>query len=251
MRRLVITEEEKKNILNKHVSKGYKSLMEQEEIIVTDHDKNWDYKKVGDEYFTKKKTSDNWIKPTGSALEAIKSKVKFPDKPTEQPKQETKPEQPEKSKQETKPDDTKKGTLIDCDTIIDGIAYGGIDGDKKSDTSLLNRKKWFEYFGDNIENTKNNGVIAALKQLEKDSSNGVMKKYVFRDLKIPINVTSKYYSLKEDSCCILIKRGVIANFDLNKSDKQSEDSEAEVLNNNDVTIFIKGGDNIKKVDCGK
>ena len=253
MRRLVITEEEKKSILSKHVSKGYKSLMEQEEIIVTDHDKNWDYKKVGDEYFTKKKTSDKWIKPTGSALEAIKSKVKFPDKPTEQPKQEqpkqeTKPEQP---KQETKPEDTKKGTLIDCDTIIDGIAYGGIDGDKKSDTSLLNRKKWFEYFGDNIENTKNNGVITALRQLKKDSSNGVMKKYVFRDLKIPINITSKYYSLKEDSCCILIKRGVIANFDLNKSDKQNEDSEAEVLNNNDVTIFIKGGDNIKKVDCGE
>ena len=271
MRRLVITEEEKKSILSKHVSKGYKSLMEQEEIIVTDHDKNWDYKKVGDEYFTKKKTSDKWIKPTGSALEAIKSKVKFPDKPTEQPKQEqpkqetkpeqpkqeTKPEQPkqetkpEQPKQETKPEDTKKGTLIDCDTIIDGIAYGGIDGDKKSDTSLLNRKKWFEYFGDNIENTKNNGVITALRQLKKDSSNGVMKKYVFRDLKIPINITSKYYSLKEDSCCILIKRGVIANFDLNKSDKQNEDSEAEVLNNNDVTIFIKGGDNIKKVDCGE
>jgi len=263
MKRIIISESEKNSILMNHIHHGYNTILEQEEeIIVTDHDKNWDYKKVGDEYFTKRKSSDKWIKPTGNALEAIKSKVKFPDKPTEQPKpeepkQETKPEEPkqeikpEQPKQEIKPEDTKKGTLIDCDTIIDGIAYGGIDGDKKSDTSLLNRKKWIEYFGDNIENTKNNGVIAALKQLKKDSNNDVMKKYVFRDLKIPINVTSKYYSLKEDSCCILIKRGVIANFDLNKSDKQNEDSEAKVLNNNGITIFIKGGDNIKKVDCGK
>ena len=45
------------------------------EIIVTDYDKSWDYKKVGNEYFTKRKTSDTWIKPQGNALEAIKTKV--------------------------------------------------------------------------------------------------------------------------------------------------------------------------------
>jgi len=46
-----------------------------DEIIVTDYDKNWDYKKHNGQYFTKRKTSTNWIKPTGSALEAIKTKV--------------------------------------------------------------------------------------------------------------------------------------------------------------------------------
>ena len=46
-----------------------------EEIIITDYDKAWDYKKVGDEYFTKRKSSNKWIKPTGNALNAIKTKV--------------------------------------------------------------------------------------------------------------------------------------------------------------------------------
>lgn len=46
-----------------------------DEIIITDYDKSWDYKKVGNEYFTKRKSSSNWIKPHGSALEAIKTKV--------------------------------------------------------------------------------------------------------------------------------------------------------------------------------
>ena len=85
MKRIIISESEKNSILMNHIHHGYNTILEQEEeIIVKDHDKNWDYKKVGDEYFTKRKSSNKWIKPTGSALEAIKSKVKFPDKPTEQ-----------------------------------------------------------------------------------------------------------------------------------------------------------------------
>ena len=48
---------------------------ENEEIIITDYDQSWDYKRVGDEYFTKRKSSNKWIKPTGNALNAIKTKV--------------------------------------------------------------------------------------------------------------------------------------------------------------------------------
>jgi len=47
----------------------------QKEVIVTTYDKDWDYKKVGNEYFAKKKNSNNWIKVTGKSLEAIKANV--------------------------------------------------------------------------------------------------------------------------------------------------------------------------------
>ena len=48
--------------------------------IVTDHDKTWDYKKKGNDYYTKRKTSTNWIHVTpqmkgGKPLNAIKTKV--------------------------------------------------------------------------------------------------------------------------------------------------------------------------------
>ena len=249
MKRLIISESEKNSILMNHIHHGYNTILEQEEeIIVKDHDKNWDYKKVGDEYFTKKKTSNKWIKPTGSALEAIKSKVKFPDKPTEQPKQETNPEQP---KQETKPEDTKrKKRPIPCDTFIDSIAYKGIDGKDHSDTSLIDRNKWKEFFGIKMEETNNNGLKAALRQLKKDSDNNVKKAYVFRDLKIPFNIISNNFSLEEESCCVLIKRANIANYDFNKTDTKNEDTPTTVLDNYGVYVLIKGGDNIEKVDCG-
>ena len=249
MKRLIISESEKNSILMNHIHHGYNTILEQEEeIIVTDHDKNWDYKKVGDEYFTKRKSSDKWIKPTGSALEAIKSKVKFPDKPTEQPKQETNPEQP---KQETKPEDTKrKKRPIPCDTFIDSIAYKGIDGKDHSDTSLIDRNKWKEFFGIKMEETNNNGLKAALRQLKKDSDNNIKKAYVFRDLKIPFNIISNNFSLEEESCCVLIKRANIANYDFNKTDTKNEDTPTTVLDNYGVYVLIKGGDNIEKVDCG-
>ena len=258
MKRLIISESEKNSILMNHIHHGYNTILEQEEeIIVKDHDKNWDYKKVGDEYFTKKKTSNKWIKPTGSALEAIKSKVKFPDKPTEQPKQETNPEQPkqetnpEQPKQETKPEDTKrKKRPIPCDTFIDSIAYKGIDGKDHSDTSLIDRNKWKEFFGIKMEETNNNGLKAALRQLKKDSDNNVKKAYVFRDLKIPFNIISNNFSLEEESCCVLIKRANIANYDFNKTDTKNEDTPTTVLDNYGVYVLIKGGDNIEKVDCG-
>ena len=52
MKRIIISESEKNSILMNHIHHGYNTILEQEEeIIVTDHDKNWDYKKVGDECF--------------------------------------------------------------------------------------------------------------------------------------------------------------------------------------------------------
>ena len=241
-----------------HIHHGYNTILEQEEeIIVKDHDNNWDYKKVGDEYFTKRKSSNKWIKPTGSALEAIKSKVKFPDKSTENPKTDQKDQQQQdqqqqdQHKQETKPKDTKRRKRpIPCDTFIDSIAYKGIDGKDHSDTSLIDRNKWKEFFGIKMEETNNNGLKAALRQLKIDSDNNVKKAYVFRDLKIPFNIISNNFSLEEESCCVLIKRANIANYDFNKTDTKNEDTPPTVLDNYGVYVLIKGGDNIEKVDCG-
>jgi hypothetical protein len=230
MKKLFITEEEKKTLLGLHITKGYKTVMEQdEEILNTTHDKVWDYKKVGDEYYTKRKTSDKWIKTTGTALNAIKTKVKF--EPTQQQDNTEQPTQQQ--------DDTKPSRTIPCDTIVDAIAYKG-----GADVSLLTREKWFEYFGINLEDTKNNGIITALKQLRKDTEQGIKKGYVFKDLKLPINIKSKYYGLKEDGCCVYISRGNIYNYDpkLNKDDDIKSKAETE------IRILIKD-EHIKKVDC--
>lgn len=42
---------------------------------MTNFDSVWDYKKEGENYFAKKKTSDSWIKLSGNNLETVKSKV--------------------------------------------------------------------------------------------------------------------------------------------------------------------------------
>ena len=240
MKKLFITEEEKKTLLGLHITKGYKTVMEQdEEILNTTHDKVWDYKKVGDEYYTKRKTSDKWIKTTGTALNAIKTKVKF--EPTQQQDNTEQPtQQQDNTEQPTQQqDDTKPSRTIPCDTIVDAITYKG-----GADVSLLTREKWFEYFGINLEDTKNNGIIAALKQLRKDTEQGIKKGYVFKDLKLPINIKSKYYGLKEDGCCVYISRGNIYNYDpkLNKDDDIKSKAETE------IRILIKD-EHIKKVDC--
>jgi len=63
-----------KNIINE-ISR-IKTLMNVvSEQVVTDYDSVWDYKKEGDNYFTKKKTSDSWVKLTGNSLESVKTKV--------------------------------------------------------------------------------------------------------------------------------------------------------------------------------
>ena len=250
MKKLIITEEEKNSLLGLHINEGYKTIVEQgEEIINTTHDKSWDYKKVGNEYFTKRKNSDKWIKPTGAALDAIRDKVKFEPTQqkdnTEQPtQQKDNTEQPTQQKDNTEQptqqqDDTKPSRTLSCDTIIDAIAFKGSE-----DVSLLSKDKWFEYFGIKLEETKNNGVIAALRQLKKDTEQGIKKGYVFKDLKLPINIKSKYYGLKEDSCCVYISRGNIYNYNpnLNKDDDIKSKAETE------IRILIKD-EHIKKIDC--
>ena len=72
----LISEAEKKRILNLHNSYKHNhgtSLISEQ--VVTDYDSVWDYKKEGDNYFAKKKTSDSWIKLSGNALNSVKSKV--------------------------------------------------------------------------------------------------------------------------------------------------------------------------------
>ena len=72
-------------------------LSEQEEQVVTNYDRTYDYKRVGDEYFFKRKGSDSWNKASGKGLESISSKV-FKGKEKQstnvvdnKPKQELKP----------------------------------------------------------------------------------------------------------------------------------------------------------------
>lgn len=77
-----------KYIYRLNESKKGSSINEQ---IVTDHDSNWDYKKEGDVYFTKKKTSDKWLKTSGKVSDSIRTKVfkDAGDKPSTTPKKES------------------------------------------------------------------------------------------------------------------------------------------------------------------
>lgn len=52
-----------------------KTIFEQSEQIVTNYDKNWDYKRDGNTFFAKRKTSDKWIKLSGNSETAVKTKV--------------------------------------------------------------------------------------------------------------------------------------------------------------------------------
>ena len=165
---------------------------------------------------------------------------------TQQDQQRQEPQQEPQNKEER----GKRG--IPCDRFIDMVAYKGINGDNPSDNSLLNRKKWKELFGVNMEDVDNNELKSALEQLKKDSDNGIKKSYSFSDLKIPFNIISNNFKLKEDSCCIMIKNGNIANYDYNKTDVENDDSPNEVLDNYGVYVLIQGGnENIQKVDCNE
>lgn len=81
MDKFIINESEKNRILNLHKSSTKRQyLPEQEKIlqnekIVTNHDRTYDYKKSGEEYFYKLKNAKDWTKASGKGLEAIKTKV--------------------------------------------------------------------------------------------------------------------------------------------------------------------------------
>ena len=73
MKRIIITERQYKRLV-------YQPLNEQKDkevSIVSDYDGAWDYKKVGGDYFAKRKTSNKWIKTTlgSKPYESIKTKV--------------------------------------------------------------------------------------------------------------------------------------------------------------------------------
>jgi len=69
----LISEEEKKRILNLH-EVAAKNLYLSEQVV-TNYDKKYDYKKEGENYFYKLKDSQNWITAKGKGLESIKVKV--------------------------------------------------------------------------------------------------------------------------------------------------------------------------------
>ena len=76
MNKFILNEEEKLRILNLHESANKRHyLSEQEEKIVTNHDRTYDYKKSGEEYFYKLKNAADWTKASGKGLESIKTKV--------------------------------------------------------------------------------------------------------------------------------------------------------------------------------
>ncbi len=89
--KLFLSESEKRRILNMHEtfkSNEKSRLMnegpEANALYNTKHDQNWDYAKLNDKYFTKRKTSENWIdlqNPTKKgALKAIMNlKGGFPE----------------------------------------------------------------------------------------------------------------------------------------------------------------------------
>ena len=81
MDKFIINEGEKNRILNLHESATKRQYLPeqakilQNEKIVTNHDKTYDYKKSGEEYFYKLKNAADWTKASGKGLEAIKTKV--------------------------------------------------------------------------------------------------------------------------------------------------------------------------------
>jgi hypothetical protein len=81
MDKFIINEDEKNRILNLHESATKRQYLPeqakilQNEKIVTNHDRTYDYKKSGEEYFYKLKNADDWTKASGKGLEAIKTKV--------------------------------------------------------------------------------------------------------------------------------------------------------------------------------
>lgn len=70
---LLISEDEKRLILNKHISYGYNTFINEQ--VVTNYDKVYDYKREGNNFYVKKKGNDKWIQLSGNPLNAVKTKV--------------------------------------------------------------------------------------------------------------------------------------------------------------------------------
>ena len=73
MNKFILNEEEKLRILNLHESANKRHYLSEQ--VNTTHDKTYDYKKSGEEYFYKLKNAADWTKASGKGLESIKTKV--------------------------------------------------------------------------------------------------------------------------------------------------------------------------------
>lgn len=79
MKKNNISQEEKIRILKLH--EHYKKnnvneeLLFESDVVVTNFDKEWDYKKMGDQYYAKRKNSSQWILTKGETEQAIKNIV--------------------------------------------------------------------------------------------------------------------------------------------------------------------------------
>lgn len=70
---ILISEDEKRLILNKHISYGYNTFINEQ--VVTNYDKVYDYKREGNNFYVKKKGTDKWSQLSGTQLNAVKTKV--------------------------------------------------------------------------------------------------------------------------------------------------------------------------------
>jgi hypothetical protein len=70
---ILISEDEKRLILNKHISYGYNTFINEQ--VVTNYDKVYDYKREGNNFYAKKKGTDKWIQLSGTQLSSVKTNV--------------------------------------------------------------------------------------------------------------------------------------------------------------------------------
>lgn len=70
---ILISEDEKRLILNKHISYGYNTFINEQ--VVTNYDKVYDYKREGNNFYAKKKGTDKWSQLSGNPLNSVKTNV--------------------------------------------------------------------------------------------------------------------------------------------------------------------------------
>ena len=75
MKKLLITESERDNILSMYNNLDITTKIKLSEQTITNYDRKYDYKKVEDNYYFKLKGSDKWILSTGKNKNAIAGKV--------------------------------------------------------------------------------------------------------------------------------------------------------------------------------
>jgi hypothetical protein len=126
-------------------------------------------------------------------------------------------------------DEQSSGTKVSYELIKRAIGYQ-CPPSSKSDNSLLDVGKWKEYFNDDLLNSKHNDIKIIVDKLK--SATGTTEMW-FKDLVIPIEITSSHYDI--DTPTTIKISGGIANFDWNKKDSHHEDSVPSVDN---ISVII-------------